>query len=117
LIYRFQNAEIDCDQFVVRLHGLRVELEPRVLDLIVYLIGQRHRMVPRQELIAHVWNHQTVGSSVLTRAVCLARKALGCGTTIRTVHTRGYQWMTPVGTISNVSPRRPAHGPAPRIDS
>jgi DNA-binding winged helix-turn-helix (wHTH) protein len=34
--------------------------------------------------------------SVLTRAACIARKALGDATLIRTVHGRGYRWSTPV---------------------
>jgi DNA-binding winged helix-turn-helix (wHTH) protein len=112
MVYRFLNIAIDCDRFLLQRHNLSIGIEPRVLELIIYLVEQRHRMVPREELLRHVWNHQAVGPSVLTRAICLARKALDSGATIRTVHARGYQWITPVEHI-DLADRRvlPQHAP------
>jgi DNA-binding winged helix-turn-helix (wHTH) protein len=96
LVYRVSDIEIDPYQFVLLRHGVARPIEPKVLDLIIYLVIRRPRMVPREEVTSQLWRGHFVSASVLTRAVCLARKALGNQETIRTIHARGYQWVAPV---------------------
>lgn len=96
MIYRFLDFELDTDVFSLRRRGLVASVEPRVLDLVVYLIEQRVRMVPKNELIERVWHGQSVVPSVLPRAICIARRTLGGSHVIRTIHTRGYQWAATV---------------------
>src|SRR5437868_598121 len=88
--------EIDEDCFQVRRGQVSVHIEPRVLELIVYLLRTRERMVPKRELLERVWHGYTVGGSVIDRCVSLARKALADPAVIRTVYARGYQWAAPV---------------------
>ena len=70
MVYRFRDLELHTEMFRLRRGNATVTLEPRVLDLILYLIHQRHRMVSKTELIERVWRLQVVGSSVVARAIC-----------------------------------------------
>jgi DNA-binding winged helix-turn-helix (wHTH) protein len=96
MLYRFLDVEVDSERYAMTRQDYPVRVEPRVFELIIYLIRERARMVSRQELLEQLWCHQTVSPSVLTRAVCLARRAVDSPKSIRTVHARGYQWVTPV---------------------
>ena len=95
MVYRFLNIDIDSARFALRRSSAPIKLEPRVLELIIFLIERRHRMVSSKELLEEVWRHQAIGPSVLPRAICLARKALGAPEAIQTVHARGYRWGRP----------------------
>jgi DNA-binding winged helix-turn-helix (wHTH) protein len=110
MLYRFLDVEIDSERYVLARQNCPVRVEPRVLDLIIYMVRQRARMVTRQELLAEVWCHQAVSPSVLARAICLARKAINCSKSIRTVHARGYQWVTPVTMFGAPRPDRDREG-------
>ena len=97
--YHFLDCELDHRRFRLCRRGIAIDLEPRVFDVLIYLVEQRDRLVSRRELIDSIWQGQAVGSSVITRAICLARKAVRCPRAIRTVHTRGYQWVLPVEAV------------------
>ena len=99
MIYTFSNIEIDATQFCLIRNNIVVSVEPKVLELIIYLIAQRHRMVPKDELIKQVWNGYAVGPTSIPRAVCLARKAIDNRSIIRTIHSRGYQWAARVDMV------------------
>ena len=94
--YSLGNVEIDPDRFAVRRDGVLVKAEPRVLEFIFYVAQHADRMVPKSELLQHVWQKRCVSDSALTRAACLARKLLMDSSVIRTVYGRGYQWMGPI---------------------
>lgn len=46
---------IDPDAYEIRLEGAPLPLEPQVLELLVFLIENRHRAVTKDELIERVW--------------------------------------------------------------
>jgi DNA-binding winged helix-turn-helix (wHTH) protein len=96
IVYRVFDLEIDCARFMVSRKRLALSLEPQIIDLIIFLIEERHRMVSSDELLKTLWRGRVVVPSVLRRAICLARKALKHRSIIRTVHGRGYQWVAPV---------------------
>jgi TolB-like protein/DNA-binding winged helix-turn-helix (wHTH) protein/Tfp pilus assembly protein PilF len=95
VIYRFADLELDREHFELRRAGVPVHLEPRVLDLLVYLVANRDRLVTKDELLEEVWSGQIVTESSLTRCVSQAREAIGESGRdglIRTVHGRGYHF-------------------------
>jgi DNA-binding winged helix-turn-helix (wHTH) protein len=106
MLYRFLDVEVDSERYAITRQNCPVRVEPRVLEVIIYLIRERARMITRQELLEQLWCHQTVSPSVLTRAVCLARRALNSPESIRTVHARGYEWVTPVSVLGLPMPDR-----------
>jgi DNA-binding winged helix-turn-helix (wHTH) protein len=95
--YRFAEFEVDAARFELRRHGELQHVEPKVLQLLVFLLRNRARTVSKQEILAAVWPGVAVVEGVLTRAICLARKQLGDSprepSFIRTVAGRGYRFV------------------------
>jgi DNA-binding response OmpR family regulator len=46
--------------------GEAVAVEPQVFDLLVYLVGNRDRVVSKDDLIGAVWGGRAVSDSTLT---------------------------------------------------
>lgn len=98
--YRFGRFELDDDGYELRSDGRALHVEPRVLDVLFFLVRNRERVVTREELFAAVWKAQFVGEAALSRSIMQARKAVAAagsdGNPIRTVHRRGYRFVAPV---------------------
>lgn len=84
--------------------GTAVQVERRVLDLLVFLIENRHRVVTKDEIQDAVWPGTIVTETALTRAIMKARRALGdsaeAQTVIRTSHGEGYRFVADVKVLS-----------------
>jgi pentatricopeptide repeat protein len=95
-IHRFAAFELDPGQRALRLDGRELLLQPRVFDLLWYLVEHRDRVVSKEELLDSVWPGVVVTESSLQRAVSLARGALeqgGLGGAIRNYTRRGYRFL------------------------
>lgn len=122
MMYVLGNLRIDQDGFeIVRNDGV-VTVEPRVLEFILYLLNHRTRLVPKSELLRGLWRETFVVESVLSRCACLARRALGNPSLIKTVYDRGYRWRAAAlpealgGAIIGSSFRRATTSIISRID-
>lgn len=89
MLHTFGDIVLDRDRFEVRRAGEVLRVEPKVFDLLVCLIDNRHRLVTKAELLTAVWGGRHVAESVVARAICLARKIVG-EERIETRHGRGY---------------------------
>jgi Tol biopolymer transport system component/DNA-binding winged helix-turn-helix (wHTH) protein len=80
--------------------GEAVSLEPKAMDVLLYLLAHRDRLVTKDELLDAVWKDTFVTPNALTRAVAQVRKALGDDAhearVIETVSKRGYRFIAPV---------------------
>ncbi len=98
--FRFAPFLVDSDLFELRRDDQPVEIQPKALSLLVYLLENRDRTVSKRELLDALWPDVTVGEGSLTRAINQVRSALGetqrDAAVIRTVHTRGYRIGIPV---------------------
>ncbi len=103
--YRFEQCEVDPAGYRLLVRGEPVGIEPRVLELVVYLIEHRSRVVSKDELLERLWAGKYVTESTLTRAVYEARRALGDDSReqriIKTLHSRGYQFVAPVSELTS----------------
>ena len=85
-----------------------VSLEPRVFDLLNYLLRHRDRAINKDELLEAVWGSVHVSETSLTRGIMKARRALGDGAerqhSIRTVHSHGYQFVAEVVETKRQTP-------------
>ena len=77
VVYRFGDYCLDGALRELRWQSTPIPVQPRVLALLFYLIEQRHRVVPKDELLDRVWPDAVVSEAALGRALALARKALG----------------------------------------
>jgi DNA-binding winged helix-turn-helix (wHTH) protein len=53
-----------------------VKLEPRLMKLLCLLVGNRGKLVTREEIVAKIWNGYGGGDEGLTQAISFLRKAL-----------------------------------------
>jgi DNA-binding response OmpR family regulator len=81
--HRFKDIELDEETRELRRQGRVVHAEPKVIDLIAYLVRHADRVVSKQELFGEIWKGTIVGDAALGRCVYLARRALGDPTLIR----------------------------------
>ncbi len=80
--------------------GEALRLEPKVIEVLVYLAQSAGQVVGREELLSAVWPGVVVGDDALTQAIIKLRKALGddahLPTYIETISKRGYRLIAPV---------------------
>lgn len=83
-------------------NGRRTTLEPRLIDLLVFLAHHPGEVLTRDELIDHVWKRNIVTSHVVTQSISELRKSLKNGDDdenneyIVTIPKRGYKLTAPV---------------------
>lgn len=81
------------------LQGQEVALQPKVFDLLVYLIRHRDRVVSKDELLSALWPEVTVTENSLQRAVSALRTTLRTGDmdeAIRNFPGTGYRFQSDV---------------------
>ena len=98
--YSFDDVVVDRENFrVLKANQVRT-LEPRVFDLLIYLIERPGRVIEKQELFEQIWKQAFVTDNALTRAVKEIRKAIGDDASapryIETVPKRGYRFIAEV---------------------
>src|SRR2546425_390513 len=100
MIYRFGMCTLDTQTHELYREGQIVPLQPKVFQVLTYLIAQRHRLVTKQELLEQVWSHQFVHDSVIARCIMEARKAIGdregSPQSIVTLRSQGYRFTAAV---------------------
>ena len=88
---------LDTQTYRLSRGGEPVSLEPKVFNLLVWLVEHRDRVVLKQELLDSLWPGEHVGDAVLPRCVAAVRKVLGDSralqAVIQTVHGRGYRFV------------------------
>jgi class 3 adenylate cyclase/DNA-binding winged helix-turn-helix (wHTH) protein/tetratricopeptide (TPR) repeat protein len=115
MLYRFYDYTLDPASREVR-HGThRLALEPKVFQVLLYLLEHRDRMVPKAELFKQCWPEAFVSESALTRCLARLRKAIQPTATappvIKTLHRQGYRFVAEV-TVLSKAPSAPG-GTAP----
>lgn len=121
--YRFEDAELDTDRFVLLVRGEPVPVEPQVFEVLAHLVRHRDRLVPRTELLDTVWGNRFVTDAALASRVAAARAAIGddgrAQRCIRTVHGRGLQFVAEVEELGPGSavrdPARVSGAPRQRV--
>ena len=99
-VYRFGGCELDLRRRELHRGGSTVTIQPKVFDLIAYLLENRDRAVGKHELQEAIWPGVVVTETSLTQAMRKARVALGDEGTqqsvIRTVHGHGYRFVAAI---------------------
>jgi len=98
--YAFGEFTLDVSVPELQRSGVTVELQPKPLQLLVYLIAERERAVSREELIEQIWRGVFVSEAAIASALRDLRRALGDdGRKARFIQTqrgRGYRFVMPV---------------------
>lgn len=105
--YQIAEFTLDTARYRISSGDSVLPVEPKVFDLLVYLIRHRDRVLSREELFKEVWDGREVSDATLSNHVMSARKILGDSgelqKTIVTVRGRGYQFVAPVTVIPEVA--------------
>lgn len=105
LIYQFDDVHVEVSAFQVFKGGRVAPLEPKAIEVLVFLIEHRGRLVEKGEILDAVWKDAFVTPSAMTRVIAQLRKTLGDDAKearyIETVPTRGYRFIAEVEVTSN----------------
>lgn len=118
-MFLFADCELDADRRELRRGPELVAVEPQVLDVLIYLLQNRGRVVTRDDLIASVWGGRIVEDTTLTNRIFAARKAIGDNgrdqKLIRTISRKGLRF---IGEVCEQSAPGPATvAAAPSVDA
>jgi adenylate cyclase len=98
--YQFDGYELDTDRYELTRNGSPIQVEPQVIELLQLLIGNRDRMVSKDEINEVVWQGRVVSEAALSSRIKTARQLLGDdGRTqkvIRTIHKKGFRFVAEV---------------------
>jgi TolB-like protein/DNA-binding winged helix-turn-helix (wHTH) protein len=94
-----------------------VHLEPKAIEVLVFLARRPGEVVSREALLEAVWPGVVVGDSALTQPIVKLRKALGedpkSPAYIETIAKRGYRLIAPVAMPATLPAGSPAVDAAP----
>src|SRR5213592_3420738 len=98
--YIFDTYVLDTQRYELHGAGEPLKLRRKVFQVLAYLLAHRDRVVPKQELLEHLWPDQFVGDEALKSCLKALRQALGeRGRTphfVRTLHGQGYRFVAVV---------------------
>jgi DNA-binding winged helix-turn-helix (wHTH) protein/tetratricopeptide (TPR) repeat protein len=116
MIFQFGGVELNTERFSITREGQPVPVEPKVFDLLVFLIRHRDRLITRDQLFEELWPDRVVSDNVLSNEIKLARAVLDDDGKqqkyIRTVRGRGYQF---VGDVLEIGFTAAAAGVEPDV--
>jgi len=117
LRYLFENFALDTDRRELRRGSDLVPLEPKVFDLLAYVVGKRERVVSKDDMIASIWDGRLVSESTLTTCINGARCAIGdSGDDQRLIKTLPRKGIRFVGTVREERFTGDVNLPSPAAD-
>jgi DNA-binding winged helix-turn-helix (wHTH) protein/TolB-like protein/Flp pilus assembly protein TadD len=110
--FLFDDVRVEPATFRAFKAGQVIQLEPKALRLLLFLIENRGRLIEKEEIFDAIWHGTHVTDNALTREIGKLRKILGddpkAPKYIQTVHTRGYRFIAELaeangeGTLASV---------------
>lgn len=131
MIYRFHDYTLDAARRELWGAGRLVAVEPKVLQVLLYLITHCDRVVPKEELLEQCWSGTFVSEAALTRCLTKLRKVVqpdrSTPPVIKTLHRQGYRFianvtLVPPGSSAAAAPsvaveEMPTSGGTTRVSS
>jgi len=112
-IFSFEGTVLDVRHLEVTRNGERIDLEPKALRVLSYLVEHHDRVVTKEELIAGIWAGTFVTDNALTRVIAQIRKQLDDSARfprfIETVAPTGYRFIADV--VEEAAAATPAQNP------
>src|SRR4051812_5210460 len=95
--FLFAGHTLDTDRRELLFGTKPVALEPRVFDLLIYLVANRDHVVSKDDVLDAVWSGRIVSESALTTRIAAARRAIGdtggAQKLIRTFPRKGFRFV------------------------
>ena len=96
--YVFASLTLDTDRRSLTREAEGLHLSRKALDLLILLLGERHRVVPKEEIFDRLWPQTFVVDANLANLIAEIRRAIADTDhlIVRTVHGTGYSFAAPV---------------------
>lgn len=109
----FDDVRVEPGTFRAFKAGNAIQVEPKALKLLLYLIENRGRLIEKDEILGEIWNGTHVTENALSREIAKLRRSLGDDSKtpryIETVRTRGFRFIAEV-KVEPVSARAGTNG-------
>src|SRR5438105_1965800 len=103
MVLAFGEHRLDIKRRELRRGTELIDLEPKVFDLLSFLVQHRNRVVSKDDLLQGVWGGRIVSESALTTRINAVRRALGAdGTAQRLVRTFTRKGIRFVGEVTEL---------------
>jgi TolB-like protein/DNA-binding winged helix-turn-helix (wHTH) protein len=120
--FRLEDWLVQPAQCRLSNHTRKVQVRPKVMDLLTHLATHAGEVVSKEQLFDGVWGAEAVSESALTRTVTELRQALGDDAgnprLLETIPKRGYRLIGSVSDVADdgvaITPRPPARARAKR---
>jgi len=113
--YRFGPFVLDQAAYRLLRGSNLIDLPPKAVDLLLYLVQRPGTLVTKEELFHVIWPDVVVTDNALTQVVSEIRQALGdaaaAPTYVQTVARRGYRF---IGTVEHLEPATETEAPSSR---
>ena len=102
--YLFEDFAIDVDKRELLRAAAAVSISPQALDLLIYLIRHRERVIRKDDLILAIWGDRIITDAALATRLNSARVAIGDSGNeqrlIKTLQRKGFRF---VGSVEEVA--------------
>jgi DNA-binding winged helix-turn-helix (wHTH) protein/Tol biopolymer transport system component len=99
-VFRFADVEVREREFCLVKGGEVLPVEPKAFRVLLFLLHNPQKLIPKDELLDAVWGHTAVSENSLARSIALLRRLLGddlhSPRYIETVATVGYRFVCKV---------------------
>lgn len=98
--FLFDLFVLDTENFTLSHNSEVIHGEPQVIELVIFLIRNRGRVISRDELNQNIWNGRIVSDAAISSSVKMARRLLGDDGRqqryIKTVSKKGFSFVAEV---------------------
>ncbi len=95
MVFEFGDFVLDESAYELRRGGLLLKVDPKIFDLLAYMVRRPGQLVTKNDLVKHVWQGRALSDTVLTGAISRLRKALvntDENELVVSVYGRGYRF-------------------------
>lgn len=120
MIFHFDEYLINAGTFEAFRSGERLAVEPQVLDLLIFLLQNRHRIVAKDEVFEVIWKGRLVTDATLSSRIKAVRQLIGDDGAqqrfVKTIHGRGFRFVHDVW-VEDDADNKVRHGPAEALST
>ena len=106
--FEFEDFVLDINLAELRRGDKQIPIEPRVFDLLVFLIQNSDRVLSRDEIVEKVWDGRFVSDSAISSSIKSLRQVLGddgeAQRVIKTVRGRGFRFVASLNRMASAAP-------------
>lgn len=100
MIYYFDNFQLNASSYEVIQNDRKLDAQPQVIELLLFLIENRDRCVSKDDIFTAVWKDRIVSETTLSSRIKSVRQLLGDDGKeqkyVRTIHGRGFQFVAEI---------------------